>query len=375
MDFDFTEEQVSVRELATKILSDQVTLDRLRGIEAGPEWMDRATWGELAKANLLGIGLPEDVGGAGLGFFEVCLLLEQIGRTAAPLPAVATLVAGAATIDRFGNAEQRKTLLPGVIAGDTVLTAALTEVGADDPAQPTTTATAVGKAWTVTGTKSFVPALDLAARVLVPATSKERGVGLFLVDPSSTGATVTPLAMAGAAPLFRLDLDGVAVTADDLLGTFSDDGAAVRWLVEHAVVGLCATQLGVTAEALRLTADYTKQREQFGRPIATFQAVGQRAADMYIDVEGIRLTTWQAAWRLSEGVPASAEVAVAKFWAADAGQRVLHAAHHLHGGVGMDVDYPLHRYYFLAKQIELALGGATQHLVALGALLAARAAG
>ena len=160
-------------------------------------------------------------------------------------------------------------------------------------------------------------------------------------------------------PEALLRLDGVRVDADHLLGG-SDRGAEVLdWTVERATAALCALAIGICEEAVRMTAEYTKTREQFDRPIATFQAVGQRAADAYIDTEAIRLTAWQALWRLSEELPAAAEVAVAKFWAAEGGQRVVHAAQHLHGGMGVDLDYPLHRYFLLAKQLELTLGGTT----------------
>jgi alkylation response protein AidB-like acyl-CoA dehydrogenase len=144
----------------------------------------------------------------------------------------------------------------------------------------------------------------------------------------------------------------------------------VQWIFEHTTAALCATAAGVCETALRMTAEYTKTREQFDRPIATFQAVGQRAAEAYIDTEAVRLTAWQAAWRLDAGLPATAEVSVAKFWAADGGQRVVHAAQHLHGGIGVDRDYPLHRYFLWAKHLELTLGGATSQLLRLGSLLA-----
>ncbi len=156
-----------------------------------------------------------------------------------------------------------------------------------------------------------------------------------------------------------------------MLGSPDGGAAIVEWIVERAQAGLCAIAVGVCEEALRLTAEYTKTREQFDRPIATFQAVGQRAADAYIDTEAIRLTAWQAAWRIAEGLPASAEVAIAKYWAAEGGQRVVHAAQHLHGGMGVDRDYPLHRYFLWAKHLELTLGGATPNLLKLGAMLAA----
>jgi acyl-CoA dehydrogenase len=176
-------------------------------------------------------------------------------------------------------------------------------------------------------------------------------------------------------PEALLVLDGVAVGADAVLGPLDAAGTALAWLVEHATVALCAVTAGVCAEAVRLTGEYTTGREQFGRPIATFQAVGQRAADAYVDAQAVRLTMLQAAWRLSAGMPAAREVAVAKYWAAAGGQRVVHAASHLHGGVGVDRDYPLHRYFLLAKQLELSLGGARRQLVRLGGLLAAEGAG
>src|ERR671923_2395868 len=143
-------------------------------------------------------------------------------------------------------------------------------------------------------------------------------------------------------------------------------GNIIGWLIRHYTVGLCALQLGICERAVELTAEYSKERVQFERPIATFQAVGQRLADAFIDVEGIRLTMWEAAWRLSEGLPCDQEIATAKFWASDAGHRVAHPAVHVHGGVGIDLDYHLNRYFVAAKRIEFALGGPTEHLVALG---------
>ena len=195
-------------------------------------------------------------------------------------------------------------------------------------------------------------------------------IGLFLVDPGADGVAQEALVTSSGLPETRLELNGVRVEDDAVVGDPSANGEALEWVVERVQVGLCAIAVGVCEEALRLTAEYTKTREQFDRPIATFQAVAQRAADAYIDTEAIRLTTWQAAWRLSEDLPASEEVAVAKFWAAEGGQRVVHTAQHLHGGIGVDKDYPLHRYFLWAKWLELTLGGATQNLLALGKRLA-----
>jgi alkylation response protein AidB-like acyl-CoA dehydrogenase len=370
MDFSFSEEQEAVRDLARQILGERFTHERLKEFEAGTELVDRDTWAELAKANLLGIAMPENVGGSGLGLIEVYLLLEQIGRTAAPLPVLPTIVMGALPIAEFGSPEQRAQHLPAVVAGDLILSAALVEFGAD-PARPTTAARPDGGGWRLDGVKICVPAGLSADRILVPARTGEDTVGVFLVDPEGAGVTRERQDTTSGQPEARLELAGAP---GELLGAPEDGTAIVEWIVERATVGLCALAIGVCEEALRMTAEYTKTREQFDRPIATFQAVGQRAADSYIDTEAIRLTAWQAAWRLSTGLPAAHEVAIAKFWAAEGGQRVVHAAVHLHGGIGVDKDYPLHRYFLLAKQIELTLGGTTPQLLKLGAMLAAEPA-
>jgi acyl-CoA dehydrogenase len=206
--------------------------------------------------------------------------------------------------------------------------------------------------------------------VLVPAATGDDGVIVAIVDPEAKGVTRERQDTTNQHPEARLTLKGVKVAGTDVLGSAAQGPEILAWLVDRATAALCATAVGVCEEAVRMTAEYTKTREQFERPIATFQAVGQRAADAYIDTEAIRLTGWQAIWRLSEDLPASAEVAVAKFWASEGGQRVVHAAQHLHGGMGVDRDYPLHRYFLWAKVIELTLGGSTPQLLKLGKILA-----
>jgi alkylation response protein AidB-like acyl-CoA dehydrogenase len=367
MDFSFSEEQQEIQGLAAQILGDKVTHERLKEIEASPDWFDRDLWAELVKAGLVGIALPEDVGGGGFGILEAGLILEEIGRTVAPVPFLPTVVLGAMPIAEFGSDEQRKRLLPGVTEGDTILTAALAEELNLDPAAPTTTATDKGGNWTVTGSKTLVPAAHLAASILVPASTGDGAVGVFLVDPKGAGVELERLITTSGEPQFNVTFTDA--TAEPL-GNPSDGKAIVDWIVERATAALCSVQLGVCEQALKMTAEYTSTREQFERPLAAFQAVAQRAADAYIDTEGVRLTAWQAVWRLAEGLPAANELAVAKFWASEGGQRVVHAAQHLHGGIGVDVDYPLHRYFLWAKQCELTLGSATPQLVKLGKALA-----
>ncbi len=233
-----------------------------------------------------------------------------------------------------------------------------------------TTALRDGTGWLLTGTKICVPAAHLAHRVLVPATTGKGSMGVFLLDPGAPGVTRERQIATTGEPLSQLTLSNARVPDADVLGDPHEGAAIVEWLVQRATVGLCALELGVAERALAMTASYTSTRMQFERPIATFQAVGQRAADAYIDVEAIRLSLWQAAFRLSQGLPASQSIAIAKFWAAEAGHRVVYAAQHLHGGMGFDRDYPLHRHYLWSKQIELTLGSAEVQLSRLGAELA-----
>ncbi len=384
MDFTYSEEQEAVRELAGRIFGERVTHERLKAIEAaaadeGP--IDRELWGELAQAGLLGIALGEDVGGAGLDFVAACLVIEAAGRTAAYAPVVETMVYGAAPISQFGTAEQKATWLPGVSGGETILTAALAELSGEvilpGGVAPATSATPQPDgSFVLDGLKACVPAAYVAAAVLIPASitaddGSALGCGVFIVDADAPGLTLTRQTTTTGRPEAIIELRGVTVAADRLIGGADADGAAiVTYIAELGTTALCVLEAGVCAAALELTAEYTKTRVQFEKPIATFQAVGQRAADAYVDTEAVRLTALQAASRLSAGMPASAEVAVAKFWAAEGGQRVVHAAAHLHGGVGVDRDYPLHRFFLLTEQIEFTLGGANESLRRLGRILA-----
>jgi alkylation response protein AidB-like acyl-CoA dehydrogenase len=254
-----------------------------------------------------------------------------------------------------------------------ILTAALTEAEAD-PRTPVTRASADGDGWKLDGIKICVPAGQLAQKILVPATTANGDIGIFIVASDAAGVSMEALTNTSRQPEVALDLAGVYVAKSDLLGDLKRGSEILDWLLERATSALCSLALGVTEAAVELTAEYTKERKQFGQAIATFQAVGQRAADAFIDTEGVRLTAWQAAWRLAEGLEASKEVAVAKIWAAEAGQRVVHAAVHLHGGMGVDRDYPLHRHFVFAKSLELALGGSSAQLRRLGAILASEEA-
>jgi 3-oxocholest-4-en-26-oyl-CoA dehydrogenase beta subunit len=370
MDFSFSEDQEALRQLARTILADHCTHERLKAVEATPEWFHRPVWDELAKAHLLGVALPEDVGGSNFGFVELCILLEEVGRAVAPVPVWATLVLGALPINLFGSEAQRRRWLPGVVSGEVILSAALVETGWDEPGTITATAKRDGATWRLDGAKTCVPAAHLAARVLVPARTGDGAAGVFLVDPNGAGVRLEREITTNGEPHFELTLSGATVGTDEVLGDPAGGGAIVDWTLQRAIAGLCAISTGVADRAVRMTAEYTTGRKQFSKPLATFQAVAQRAADAFIQVEGMRWTMWQAAWRLGDGQPAHEDVAVAKYWAGEGGHFATYAAQHLHGGIGLDLDYPLHRYFLWSKQIELSLGSPVQHLARLGAEMA-----
>lgn len=367
MDFDFTDEERSVSELARKILEDFVTNERLKSLESEGAPFASDAWKALAEANLLGVAIPEAQGGMDLGFTALCLLCQEVGRTVAPVPVYASLVLGALPLARFGSEAERSEWLPRVACGEVVLSAALLELDSTNPNQPTTQAERTATGYRLTGEKTLVPAGLQADRILVSASTPD-GPGLFWITPGSAGVRLEAQSSSDGQPYGYVALQGAEVTPAEVLGPV--DGEALRWLLERATAARCAIQLGVTERALEMTADYGRERIQFDVPIGSFQAFHQRAADAYIEIEGIRLTTWETVWKLDRGLDARDMVSVAKFAAADGAAYSAYACQHLHGGVGIDVDYPLHRYFKWSTQIEHELGSAKIHLEDLGARIA-----
>jgi 3-oxocholest-4-en-26-oyl-CoA dehydrogenase beta subunit len=387
MNFEKTIYQNELAALARDVLG--ATRERAEGFDPG-------LWRDLAKAEVLCATLPESLGGAGpwssgQGLLEQCSVLTEVGRAVAPAPYLGSIVLGASALAAFGTPEQQRRWAQPAARGELLLTAAIEEAAAGCDADPASadpasadpaSADPVGPTgWVVSGTATIVPGAPWADAILVPARTDD-GVRVFVVERSDRGVSVQPQALTDGVTAGQVTLDGVPLGADRLLS----GRHVAEWLVARGTVGLCAVQLGVTERALELTAEYASDRVQFARPIGTFQAVAQRLADAWIDVEAIRLTMWQAAWLLASreagqlaspqagadggGTSIRAAISTAKFWAADAGHRVAHTAVHVHGGVGIDVSYPLHRYFAAAKHNEFALGGATTQLRHIGAELA-----
>ncbi len=367
MNFDVSEEQQSVRDLAAQVLGEACTDDRLKAFAASRAAYDEDLWSALGDTGLLGTAVPEEFDGSGFGLLELLAILEEQGRVLAPVPLRPTLVSAMA-IQAFGDAEQKADLLAAVAKGDCILTTAFEEGGTSDPTKPRTRARRDGNGWRLDGRKTCVPYAHQADHILVPADTDE-GPALFLLARDTAGLSLSDQATTSAEPQAELTLDDVFVPAADIVG--EPEAGAVEWTAERWTAAICAEQLGVSAEALRRTTAFLGERKQFGRAIGSFQAVQHRAADAYVDIEAMRSTFLKAAWLLSDGQPAKAETLAAKWWACRGGHRVAQSAQHLHGGAGADIDYPIHRFFLRAKQLELSMGGAAPSLARIGEELAA----
>lgn len=318
-------------------------------------------WGKLIEADILSTAAPEALGGGGFGVLEQVAVLVALGRQLAAVPYLESAVLAAGALAKFGSQALQQEWAVPAINGSKILTAALDGEMGEGPVQ----ASANGDGFRLTGTRTQVSYGPIADAFLVPAET-DSGTKVFVVATSDSGVTVESLDTTGHGSVGRLALQGVELGSDRIVG----GAEVVDWLTTHGTLGRSAFQLGVLERALELTAEYAREREQFDRPIGSFQAVSSRLADGYIDVKALRLTVTQAAWRLSEDLPADIDVNTAAFWAAEAGHRVAHTTVHVHGGVGIDTDHPVHRYFLAAKQTEFAVGGATGQLLHIGRELA-----
>lgn len=337
MDFSLSSDQTAIADLARQIFRDQVTDSYLA---AGPENPDRTLWKILGEAGLIGLGLSEASGGSEMGFIAECQVLQEQGAVLAPVPLLETLLA-ARVLDQAGA----DSCLPAVVAGDSHLALSLSEGLTLD-----------GE--TLQGTLPQVPYAEGAALVVARA-----GERLIAFDPADRAVTCTSERTTSGRPAATLTLQGVQ--AIDLGGT-----ERISQLRQCRQVATAMVQLGVAEEALQRTAAYTTERKQFGKPIAAFQAVSHRAANGYIDLQALRSVIDGAMWRLDEGLDAALQAGAARWWACEVSHRVSHTAQHLHGGIGADLEYPIHRFFLWSKQLEFDLGGAGQQLAAMGEYLA-----
>ncbi|MEU6132571.1 acyl-CoA dehydrogenase family protein [Saccharopolyspora sp. NPDC047091] len=362
MDFALDDTHESLRELANDVLTRE--RDRSRGAPGGSEAETGSrTWKALAAAGLLALAVPERLGGAGLGPLATAVLLTEVGRHAAPVPALATTAFGVLPVARHGTRDQQDRLLAEVGSGQ-VLTAALGEPSAPLTAAPRTSARPDGADLLVTGTKTAVLAVDAAREILVPVTVEGGGTAVALVRPDAAGVALDPTPLSG----------GTAWTVrfERARGERLGGADALPDLLRCARAGICALGDGALAGALALTTEHVRTRTQFGRPLAAFQAVAGQIADVHIAARTLHLAVLAACWRLDERRPADDDLAVAALWLTDQAPAALHTCHHLHGGIGLDITYPLHRHHALVKDLTRLLGGPGRAVDALADRLAPR---
>ncbi|WP_328872612.1 acyl-CoA/acyl-ACP dehydrogenase [Streptomyces sp. NBC_00287] len=377
MDFSFTEEQQAAAEAARGVFAG-VAPDAVPSPALTPgavaEDFDRALWTRLADADLLSLLLDEEHGGAGLDAVALCLVLREAAGVLARVPLLEHSAA-LAVVQAYGGQELRSEVLARAGRGEVVLTVAAHGRTGHDPAELAVTARRDGAQFVLDGVQTAVPWAYDADLVVVPACADGDRTVLAVVRRGQAGVGLAEQYATSGERLGELRLDSVRLAERDVVAA---EGAWER-LRELLTVGTCALALGLGTRVLRMTSEYTGKREQFGHPLATFQAVAVQAADRYIDLRAMEATLWQAAWRIAAqapgALPVAGDVAVAKIWASEGVRRVVQTAQHLHGGFGADVDYPLHRYHAWAKQLELSLGPAAAHEEALGDLLAAHPLG
>ncbi|HXW45286.1 MAG TPA: acyl-CoA dehydrogenase family protein [Streptosporangiaceae bacterium] len=360
MDFTPGEAELDVSRLAGDVLGAPERESR-PGLAGPLPDLDATTWKELAQAGLLALALPAELGGDGLGVAEIGAVLTQAGRHAARVPLLATLALGVLPVTRCADAEVQRHLLAGVGTGETILTAAIREPSDPMPLAPATAAELAEDGGTVSGLKLGVPYAAAARWILVPASLPGAGPTVVAVQPGERGLEVQRTHTSSGLPEYTLRLDRVPVrhvlAAPDSVGD----------LYRLAVAGACSVADGAVTAALELTTAYVRDRKQFGRPLATFQAVAQQIADVYVTARILHLATMSACWRLAAGLDASNDVDVAGYWLAEHAPIAMRTCHHLHGGIGMDVTYPLPRYSALITDLVSQVGGASYRLDLLGA--------
>src|SRR4030043_29815 len=342
MNLSFTEEQEILRKFARDFLTSKFPKKVLKELEESEPGYSPEIWKEMAELGWMGLPFPEKYGGTGMTFLDLAVLLEEMGKACMPGPYFSPVVLGGFPILDVGTEAQKQEYLPQIAQGKSIFTLALTEPsGSYDTASIKAKAVPDGDGWVISGTKLFVPDAHVADYILCVARTKdkaepEEGLTTFIVKAKQPGIGHTVLnAMAGK--LCEGVFDGVKVPKENIMGQLNQGWNDIKRVIDRAVVAKCCLTVGITQQVLDMTVAYAKERKQFDRPIGSFQIIQHYCADMATDVDGARLATYQAVWRLSEGLPCNLEVAVAKAWASEASQRVMALAHQIHGAIGYSI--------------------------------------
>ncbi|MBI2528814.1 MAG: acyl-CoA dehydrogenase family protein [Candidatus Rokubacteria bacterium] len=369
MNFGFSEEQDLLRSTARKFLENECPSEKVRRLMETPEGMEPALWARLAEQGWLGLIYPEEFGGMGLGFVDLVVLMEEMGRAVVPGPYFSTVVLGGLAILEAGTAAQKKEWLPKIAEGEARATLAWMEPSAMlGPEGVALAASRDGGRFLLSGTKLFVHDAHTAEAIVVaartsPGTPAGEGITLFLLPRETPGLAVTLLpTMDQTRKLCDVTLTGVSVGADAVMGEVGGGWQPLARVLDRATVALCAEMCGGAQKVLEMTVEYAKIRQTFGRPIGSYQGVKHKAADMLVDVENSKSITYYAAWAMDERVPEGPlGVSMAKAYVSDAYRRVAAAGIQLHGGIGFTWEHDLHLYFKRAKGSELTFGDATHH--------------
>jgi alkylation response protein AidB-like acyl-CoA dehydrogenase len=321
----------------------------------------------MADLGWMGLVYPEQYGGSGMTFLDLAVLIEELGRAIVPAPFLSTVVYCGLPILAAGTDEQKKQFLPKIAKGDIIMALALTEPSASwDAGGIETKATPEGDHFVINGTKLFVQDAHIANYMLVVARTKEgkhkeEGITLFLVDAKSPGIKLTPLKTIASDKQFEVVFHNVKVPQKDILGKQDHGWAIIQDMIPKATLAQCAYMVGGAQQVLEMTVNYAKERVQFGKQIGSFQAIQHKCANMVTDVDGARFITYQAAWKMAEGLPTALEVSMAKAWVSEAYRRTCSEGHQIHGGIGFIKDHDMQLYFRRAKANELAFGDADYH--------------
>ncbi len=365
MDLGLNETQQMLKNSAREFLDAECPDTLVREMEEDERGYTPELWGKLAEQGWLGLIFPESYGGGGLSFLDLSVLLEEMGRAMLPGPFFSTVVFGGMTIMDAGSEEQKQEYLPRIAEGQIIVTLALTEPSARwDAAGVQLIATPSGDGYTLNGTKLFVPNGHISDYLVVAARtgSGDEDVTLFVVARDAAGITQTVLKTIASDRQSEVVFENVQAPASAVLGEVNAGWSTIAKVLDWGAIGKCAEMSGGGQQVLDMTVEYAKQRTQFGRPIGSFQAIQHHCANMATDVEGSRYITYQAAWRLSEGLPARREVAMAKAWVSDAYRRVCALGHQSHGAIGFTKEHNMQLYSRRAKAAELAFGDSDYHL-------------
>ncbi|MFC2041814.1 acyl-CoA dehydrogenase family protein, partial [Chloroflexota bacterium] len=350
------------KKMARDFLTDKCPKTLVREMEEDEKGYPPELWQEMAGLGWMGLVFPDKCGGSDMSFLDLAVLLEEMGRACLPAPFFSTVVLGGLPILDAGSEEQKQQYLPRIAGGEAILTLALTEANARYDAESITVkATADGDDYVINGTKLFVPDANVSDYLLcVTRTNEkveaEKGITVFIVDAKSPGITYTLLKTMAGDKLCEVVFDKVKVAKENMLGELDQGWDIAQKAVERAAVAKCCEMVGAIQRILDMTVDYAKERRQFDRPIGSFQVIQHYCANMATDVDGSRFTAYQAAWMISEGLPAAKEAAIAKAWMDEAYGRVSTLAHQIHGAIGCTIDHDLQFYTKRGKAAALTYG-------------------